>query len=225
MSNLHDNSDEIATYRNERVPEGIEGEDVDELREDEVEEHLGQLTVRKRQGPKTQVGSSVGHGTKHEFDGMDHRVDKGVAEGVITLRDAHVAHLLVKLGDVTLQFCISLLNFTAHMHHVVFIIFFAILTVLFSVFVIRLVDRSIVVSLGQLNVVVLRAMVRLGAENSTRYGKEHDGDANNDEDEQHEHEIVELADVAEGRVVTDFLLLRLGACTGREHCSDHDGND
>ena len=60
-------------------------------------------------------------------------MDEGVAEAVVTLRDAHVAHLLVQLGDGTLEFGISLLDFTATLKDVFIITMFT-LTVLLKIF-------------------------------------------------------------------------------------------
>ena len=63
MSNLNRKTVKLITYRQQCVPETVEAEDVEELRESEVEEHFGELSVRKGQSPETQVRGSVGHGT------------------------------------------------------------------------------------------------------------------------------------------------------------------
>ena len=93
------------------APEGVVAEDgknnrhgktgllecVSELGEGEVEEHLGELTVCKGEGPESQVGSSVGDGTKHELNGLDQGVDHGGTEAVLTLNRLHGLELLLKI--------------------------------------------------------------------------------------------------------------------------------
>ena len=60
-------------------------EDVDELGQDQVEEHFRELTVSKRQGPESQVGGSIGHGTEDELDGLNELMDEGLTEGVLVI--------------------------------------------------------------------------------------------------------------------------------------------
>ena len=52
--------------------------------------------MRQGQSPKTQVGSSVGHGTKDELDRMNHRMNEHLTELVRLCRHVHVLELLSK---------------------------------------------------------------------------------------------------------------------------------
>ena len=50
--------------------------------EGQVEEHLSQLGVGKRQSPQSEVGGSVGHSSQHELNGLDQLMNKHLAEVV-----------------------------------------------------------------------------------------------------------------------------------------------
>jgi hypothetical protein len=43
---------------------------------DQVEEHFRKLSVSKRKSPKSEVGSSVGNGSKDELNGLNKLMDK-----------------------------------------------------------------------------------------------------------------------------------------------------
>jgi len=61
-----------------------------------VEESFSQLTVSKRQGPKSKVRGSVGDGSEYELDGFNHLMDEGLSEGVSMRFGTHALELLFK---------------------------------------------------------------------------------------------------------------------------------
>jgi hypothetical protein len=67
-------------------PDGKTNEDQDNVpaldlrHEHTIPEHGGEFGVCEREGPKTQVGGSVGDGSEHELDGVDDLVDHDFCE-------------------------------------------------------------------------------------------------------------------------------------------------
>lgn len=55
------------------------------LDEDELEEDGRELGVGKRECPQSEVGGGIRYGAEHEFDGLDHLVDKDVSERVVSV--------------------------------------------------------------------------------------------------------------------------------------------
>jgi len=75
-----------------------------------LEEDEGQLLMRKRQGPETEVGGGVGHGTKDVLDGFDGLVDDDLTE-------FELFFVLLILDEVLLQIVLGGLGLALGLVH------------------------------------------------------------------------------------------------------------
>jgi len=83
--------------------------------QDLLQEHKGELGVSEGESPQTQVGGSVGDGTKHELDGLNQLVDSQLSQvDVVATFGLLVQQIVVQL-HLFLEFIINTLGLN-HFH-------------------------------------------------------------------------------------------------------------